>query len=145
MHVTFSPALVLALAFISPIPAAVAQPSPAASPSASPAQDEPITLSAFTISASSDVGYTATNTLAGTRLNTPLRDVGAALSVVTKEFLNDVGANDSTTLLTYTVSTEIGGVEGNYAGGSVGVARPDQNAARAEQRDRQFGSYSCFH
>jgi hypothetical protein len=110
--------LILSLVLVSAARAPAQSPSPAAKP-AQPEQDEPVTLSAFTISASSDVGYTATNTLAGTRINTPLRDVGAAVSVVTKEFLNDVNSHDSTTLLTYTVSTEIGGVEGNYAGGSV--------------------------
>ena len=41
-------------------------------PAPLPAKDEePVTLSPFTVSGSKDVGYTATNTLAGTRLNTP--------------------------------------------------------------------------
>jgi outer membrane receptor protein involved in Fe transport len=109
-----------------------AQPAPA-----KPTADEPVALDAFHVSASSDVGYMATNTLAGTRLNTPLRDVGTAVSIVTKEFLTDVSANDSSTLLTYTVSTEIGGIEGNYAGGNFGVSRPDQNSARAEPERNQ--------
>ena len=73
------------------------QPAPA-----KPTPDDPISLEAFHISASSDVGYMATNTLAGTRLNTPLRDVGTAVSVVTKEFLTDVAANDSGTLIAST-------------------------------------------
>jgi outer membrane receptor protein involved in Fe transport len=103
-------------------------------PKPDPNDDETVTLTAFTVNASTDVGYMATNTLAGTRLNTPLRDVGTAVSVVTKEFLTDVDANDSSTLLTYTVSTEVGGIDGNYAGGNFGVSRPDQNGARARAR-----------
>lgn len=99
--------------------------------------DEPITLSAFTVQASSDVGYTATNTLAGTRINTPLRDVGTAVSVVTKEFLNDVATHDSATLLTYTVGTEIGGAEGNHAGGIFNTSRADQDDARAAPERNQ--------
>src|SRR5204862_3672233 len=112
------PAALLLLAFA---PKAFSQSQPPAK--IDPAADDPISLSAFHVSSSADVGYTATSTLAGTRLNTPLRDVGTAVSVVTKEFLNDVNANDSSTLLTYTVSTEIGGMEGNYAGGNFGVSR----------------------
>lgn len=93
---------------------------------------EPIQLSPFTVMSSADVGYTATNTLAGTRLNTPLRDVGTAVSVVTKEFLVDVAAHDSSTLLPYTVGTEVGGIDGNFAGGSISGGRGEQNGARLQ-------------
>src|SRR5262245_7317256 len=96
---------IVALLVLALVPATPAQTKP------EPAADEPVSLTAFTVSTSRDVGYTATNTLAGTRLNTPLSDVGTAVSVVTKEFLTDVAANDASTLLTYTVSTEIGGIE----------------------------------
>jgi len=41
-------------------------------------------LSPFTISEEETVGYQATTTLAGSRLKTNLRDVGAAVSVLTK-------------------------------------------------------------
>ena len=58
------------------------------------AADEVFNLSPFTVDASDDQGYRATNTLAGSRLNTNLKDVSAAISVVTLEFIEDVGAVD---------------------------------------------------
>lgn len=105
-------------------------------PAAAPAADT-IKLSPFTVSDTQDVGYMATNTLAGTRLNTPLKDVGTSISVVTKEFLLDIGANDSGTLLPYTVGTEIGGPDGNFAGGAITGGRPDQAGSRAEPERNQ--------
>lgn len=115
---------------------AQAAPTPA-QPASNEEADKAITLSAFTVQSSRDVGYVATNTLAGTRLNTPLSDVGTSVSVVTKEFLNDVAANDGGTLLTYTVSTEVGGVDGNFAGGSISDGRANQGGARAEPERNQ--------
>ncbi len=54
--------------------------------------EEVFELSPFQIDASSDVGYTAQETLAGTRLRTNVRDVGAAMTIMTPEFLEDIGA-----------------------------------------------------
>ncbi|NDV61482.1 hypothetical protein G0Q06_03365 [Puniceicoccales bacterium CK1056] len=74
-----------------------------------------IELSPFVVEASEDVGYMATNTLAGTRLKTQLKEVGAAVSVYTGEFLEDIDATDIEDILTYTTSTEGGGIDGNYS------------------------------
>lgn len=54
--------------------------------------DEIIELSPFLVESSGDIGYLAQNTLAGSRLNTSLKDTGAAISVLTPEFLDDLGA-----------------------------------------------------
>jgi hypothetical protein len=85
-----------------------------------------IELSPFEVTTEGNVGYMAANTLASTGLRTDLRDVGSAVSVVTEEFLRDVGATDNESLLQYTVGTEIGGVQGNFTGASVG-ARADES------------------
>ena len=87
----------------------------AAAPSAAVAE-ETIEMSPFVISSSQEVGYRATNTLAGTRLNTSLKEVGAAVSVYTKEFLEDINVTSIEDILAYTVSTEGGGIMGNYTG-----------------------------
>lgn len=52
---------------------------------------EVVDLSPFSVDASQDVGYSTITTLTGPRLGRDLRDVGAAISVSSTEFLNDTG------------------------------------------------------
>jgi outer membrane receptor protein involved in Fe transport len=68
--------------------------------------DETIVLSPFVVDASKDQGYRATSTLAGTRIKTPLKDIAAPITVVTKDFLEDVGARDINDVLPYLANTE---------------------------------------
>jgi hypothetical protein len=83
----------------------------------SASSDEPIyELSPFVVETSGNVGYMATSTLAGTRLNTDLKEVGASVSVYTEEFLLDIDASSLDEILTYTTSTEVGGIQGNIGG-----------------------------
>lgn len=91
--------------------------------------DTVITLTPFEVTATEDQGYQATETLAGTRIRTDLRDVGSAISVATKEFMRDIGATNNLSLLTYMTNTEVGGPGGNFGGiGSDSV--PNDNASR---------------
>lgn len=78
--------------------------------------EEVFELSPFEVTADEREGYQAVDTLAGNRLNTKLRDVGNAISVVTTQFLEDTGATDNQSLLQYTVGTEVGGMEGTFGG-----------------------------
>ena len=71
-------------------------------------------LSPFSITAEEDRGYRATNTLAGTRLKTPLRDLAGAISVITEEFLEDTSSTNTEDLFLYTMSTETTGPDGNF-------------------------------
>ncbi len=110
----------LAAALLAPgLPAQVA-PSSATLRPASPAVDEPVALSPFVVMESEDRGYAATSTLAGTRLRTDLRDVGAAISVVTAQFMADTASTNVRDLLIYTTNTEAGGFEGNFSGVDTG-------------------------
>ena len=95
-----------------------AQTSQGPAPSATvPVEDEDVViLSPFEVTASTEKSYTAATTLAGNRLNTQLRDIGSAVTVVTSQFLSDTGATDNASLLQYTTGTEVGGVRGNFAG-----------------------------
>src|SRR5688572_24587765 len=95
---------------------ATPQPSPAPAATTPEAEEETIVLSPFEVSAETDTGYAATDTLAGSRIRTELRDVGGAVSVITKEFLNDIGATDNSTLLQYTPNAEVGGTRGTFSG-----------------------------
>ncbi|MDP3070948.1 MAG: hypothetical protein Q8N18_11710 [Opitutaceae bacterium] len=94
------------------------------------AQEETVTLNPFVVSENDAVGYSAASTLAGTRINTALRDVGAAISIITPEFLADTASTNLGELLSLTTATEIGGVFGNFAGGATESGRPDQSESR---------------
>lgn len=109
---------------------AVANPPSTSSPPPAEA-DETVTLSPFEVSSTADTGYQATSTLAGTRIRTDLRDVGAAISVVTKEFLQDIGATDNMTLLQYTLNTEVAGPESTYTGLGNGTSLDETANLRA--------------
>ncbi len=81
-----------------------------------PPKDETIVLSPFEVTTEKDNGYATAETLAGTRIRTNLDDVASSISVVTKQFLQDTGATDSSTLLQYTTNAEVAGTRGTYAG-----------------------------
>lgn len=78
--------------------------------------DAAVVMNPFTVSTEQDTGYQATNTLAGSRLNTPLKDLGSAISVYTKEFMEDIGATNLNDLLIYATGSESGGPGGNFSG-----------------------------
>ncbi|WED64928.1 TonB-dependent receptor plug domain-containing protein [Synoicihabitans lomoniglobus] len=84
-------------------------------------------MSPFEVAAEEEQGYTAATTLAGNRLNTELRDIGNAVTVITKQFLDDIAATDNESLLQYTTGTEVGNLGGNFAGFGDG-ARLDESA-----------------
>lgn len=113
------------------LPAQTAPGPDATSPDAAE-KEEVVVLSPFEVTSASDKGYNAKATLAGNRLNTELRDVGSSVTVYTSQFLKDIGATNNTSLLQYTVSSEVGGVYGNFAGTGDAAAlsepdRPGQN------------------
>ncbi len=76
--------------------------------------EEVYTLSPFVVTTDRDAGYAATSTLAGTRLRTNLEDVGSSISVLTKEFLQDLGGTDSGSVLAYATNMEVSSSRGNY-------------------------------
>jgi len=100
--------------------------------------DDIFELSPFTVEAEEDEGYRATSTLAGSRLDTDLKNLGSAISVVTEQFLEDTNSRNINELLVYTTGTEAGGPSGNFLGlapddssGTVGeVFTPQQNFTR---------------
>jgi hypothetical protein len=94
--------------------------TPEAAPSATP-PEETILLSPFLVSSERDTGYQAQSTLAGTRLNTPLRDLGASISVYTRDFLADIGATNINDLLVFATGMEAGGAGGNFSGTNTSI------------------------
>ncbi len=107
------------------------------------AEEEIIELSPFEVSAESDQGYVATQTLAGSRINTKLEDIGSAITVITSEFLKDTGAVDNKSLLMYTPNTEVGGMQGNFRGISGGQTESDSNLTNPNSNTRVRGLSSA--
>jgi hypothetical protein len=77
--------------------------------------DGMIVLSPFEVRSDLDTGYLATSAQSGTRLRTDLKDIASSISVITKDFMNDIGAKDLEGLLVYTLGTEVNGVGGNFS------------------------------
>jgi len=65
-----------------------------------------INLSPFVVSTEGDEGYRAANTLSGTRMNASLFQTPAAISVLTREFLDDIGAENVADMLKYSMSSD---------------------------------------
>ncbi|MFZ9838283.1 MAG: TonB-dependent receptor plug domain-containing protein [Opitutaceae bacterium] len=99
LYPSFAALLSLAAA---PLPG---QTAPAA-PSSSAPRPEVVELSPFQVSAAADRGYLAANTLSGTRLNSKLEDLGASITVVTKQQLLDTAAVDLNDIFLYEANTE---------------------------------------
>jgi hypothetical protein len=87
--------------------AAIAQtvPPPAAT---KPSTDEqsPVELSPFVVSTTSDTGWIATETLAGSRLRTNFKDVPNQIETLTKDFMDDLGVSNIDQALIYTANVE---------------------------------------
>lgn len=107
-------------------------------------EPDPLELSPFVVNAERDTGYAATDSLAGTRLRTPLKDIAASVSVITKDMFDDLGVTDAAGLLVYTAGTEVVGVGGNFSGSSTSTYNqeyePQRENANSENRIRGLAS-----
>jgi catecholate siderophore receptor len=81
------------------------------------AKDDDVTvLSPFMVQTTTDVGYEASSSLAGTGLNTKLTDLGASVSVITAKFLEDTASFNLRDVLVYQTNMEATGFGGNLSG-----------------------------
>jgi outer membrane receptor protein involved in Fe transport len=96
-------------------PAALGQSAPAApgansasssSTARTPTSDEVVQLSPFQVAAGTDRGYQALNTLSGTRLNSKLEDLGASITVITKQQMLDTASTDLNDLFRFEANAE---------------------------------------
>jgi iron complex outermembrane receptor protein len=69
-------------------------------------EEEIFELSPFTVDVTTDNGYVASQTLAGSRIAAPLRNVAAQIDVMTGEFLQDVGAVSLDEAMLYSLNVE---------------------------------------
>ncbi len=119
----------IVLASLLAAPASAAAPSPPAPAGA--AREEVVELSPFLITADADKGYVATSSLAGSRVNTPLKDIAAQIDVMTIDFLNDIGATNLEEAVAFT--TNNGGPNEQNTGPNDGILN-----TRAGGRARGF-------
>ena len=127
----FSCAVILATAqTVAPVPSA-------------PTGDEtkpPVQLSPFEV-VENTKGYFAGNTMSGTRLNSKLEDLGAAITVMTKEQMADFAILDINDIFLYAVGTEGSGEYTDFAVNNAGsVADNVMNNPRGANRMRGIGS-----
>src|SRR5688572_18555951 len=116
-------------------------------PPATPPAGEVVTLSPFQVTAEDDTGYRAANTLDGSRLNTPLRDTPGAISVFTKDFIDDLGATDIQQLLRYDTNAEESHQDAEFSGvgnqaGNIGEGAGSTGNASAWRTRGLVGSMS---
>ena len=78
-----------------------------------------VELSPFQVNAGADQGYLASNTLSGTRLNSKLEDLGASITVVTKQQMLDTAVLDINDIFLYEANTE---GTGNFTAFTVAVS-----------------------
>ncbi len=89
--------------------AATAVPTPAQTQTGSTAAtgSEVVKMNPFEVQASDkDIGYYSQNTLAGTRMNSQLSDIGASITVVTKQQMQDTSSIDLNDMFLYEAGTE---------------------------------------
>ena len=79
-----------------------AAPAGAAQPPASEAA--PVTLSAFEVTTSRDIGYQSSNSAEVTRMNMAIADLPLSVTVFNQQFLEDILARDTTDVLDYEAS-----------------------------------------
>ncbi|HXQ82375.1 MAG TPA: TonB-dependent receptor plug domain-containing protein [Opitutaceae bacterium] len=104
-------AALAAAAFLSLPANARAQASTSATPpttSATPPSNEnavsptaEVTLDPFTVTTTQDKGYSATNEISGSRVDTPIKDIPISIDVITSQFISDLGATNLRTALAY--------------------------------------------
>lgn len=115
LHTPLPSTLLLGL-FLGPVSLAAQSLPGGNSAVATPETEKAIELSPFVVQSEKDTGYQAASTLAGTRLNTPVKDLGASISIYTKDFLTDIGATNSGDLLIFATGMEAAGPGGNFSG-----------------------------
>jgi hypothetical protein len=77
---------------------------PATTPDRSAGKESAIELSPFVISETTETGWIATETLAGSRLRTNFKDVPNQIETLTKDFMADLGLNSVEQALIYTAT-----------------------------------------
>lgn len=101
------------------------------------ARDEILELSPFQVTTDSIKGYTASQTLAGSRLKMNVDEVGSSIQIITPEFMRDVGSTGINDLFLFTTSTESSGLNGNFSDFASGTTSTNDESTRANPQGSQ--------
>ncbi len=100
-----TPSLALTLSFL--VGTALAQSvAPSATSDASAAEDAAVILNPFVVSTDANKGYYASETLSGTQLKSQVRDLANPITILTEEFMRDIGAVNYEEALEFLPSTQ---------------------------------------
>lgn len=142
--------LACSLAFAGGPSLAVAQTAPASAPAPAVADEAPareeetIMLSPFKVTTDRDKGYRATNSISGTRLDTPIKELPMPIEVITEAFLRDTGSNDLRQSLRYSsgIVLQSQNDQGNNTfHGAGGVHNPEGATANKTQSSFKIRGY----
>jgi outer membrane receptor protein involved in Fe transport len=104
--------------------------------------DEPITISTFEVTTKRDIGYLSTNAAQVTRMDTSIEDIPMSVTIFNQQFIDDLGATDTSQLLDYESSAVKTGENDNFiARGSSTVAT---NFLDGFPQTSGFGSQPLF-
>lgn len=107
-------------------------------------EDKVVHLSPFVVTTTKDKGYLATNSISGTRLDTPIKELPMPIEVITEQFLRDTGAVDLRQSLRYSAgiilqSQNDQGSNAFYGAG--GVHNPEGATANKTQSSYKIRGY----
>ena len=105
-----------------------------------PKQDETVVLSPFEVRTDQDKGYTAASTLSGARLSTSLKETPAVIGVLTKEFLDDIMAQNVGQFAEWAPNTFVQGVDGNINTLQRDLIQPKTRGLSASLNRNYFGT-----
>ena len=135
------PALVAALATGVPFVFAQETPTP---PAAESDESDVVVLSPFEVTTTNDQGYRATNSISGTRLDTPIKEMPMPIEVITEDFLRDTGSVDLRQSLRYSAGITLRSQNDQGANafyGAGGVHNPEGSTANKTQSTFKIRGY----
>lgn len=106
-----------------------------------PTDDEVLVMSPFEVAASAESGYVATSSMAGSRVNTDLKDIASQIDVMTPEFLTDINADSIADAVIF--SSNFGAPNDQNISGSDGITSVNTEG-RARGQDAATVSTDFF-
>jgi outer membrane receptor protein involved in Fe transport len=82
-------------------------PAPAKADASAKMASDTVVLSPFKVTTDKDKGYRATNSISGSRLDTPIKDIPMPIEVITEQFLKDTGSRDLRQSLRYSAGIQL--------------------------------------